>query len=434
MEPRRTPRPHPSYRLLLALLAPLLLGYTAWQALRERSLRYLRERCGFFRPAAAQRPLWLHAASVGELNAALPLIAALLDKTPAPALLVTTATPSSARLAAHKLPPQVSHAFLPLDFAGAIERFLAHFTPRCAVVMETELWPNLFAACARRAIPLCIVNGRLSGRTLHAPAWLRHRYRDALVDVGAILARSEADRDGFLALGAVAERVQVIGNIKFSAALGASADAAALPRPYVLAASTRDGEESLLLQAWQATEHGDRLLVIVPRHPKRLAQILRSLPLPRAQIAVRSADERITGSNVDSWATRAATRNGSRPCAAAISAVHAASAPHGLRPRPAGTPRPGRGGHRPPALRRVGAQPFRAPPGGNAPGPTLGNHALALGHDVEGDPHALRRRLHPNRPLVEVGGAHPHQPAGGRTAVQWPRVRRPNPGLAGRLE
>ncbi len=295
MEPRRTPRPHPSYRLLLALLAPLLLGYTAWQALRERSLRYLRERCGFFRPAAAQRPLWLHAASVGELNAALPLIAALLDKTPAPALLVTTATPSSARLAAHKLPPQVSHAFLPLDFAGAIERFLAHFTPRCAVVMETELWPNLFAACARRAIPLCIVNGRLSGRTLHAPAWLRHRYRDALVDVGAILARSEADRDGFLALGAVAERVQVIGNIKFSAALGASADAAALPRPYVLAASTRDGEESLLLQAWQATEHGDRLLVIVPRHPKRLAQILRSLPLPRAQIAVRSADERITG-------------------------------------------------------------------------------------------------------------------------------------------
>lgn len=294
MEPRRTPRPHPSYRLLLALLAPLLLGYTAWQALRQRSLRYLRERCGFFRDATPQRPLWLHAASVGELNAALPLIAALLEKIPTPTLLVTTATPSSARLAASRLPPQVSHAFLPLDFAGAVERFLAHFAPRCALVMETELWPNLFAACGRRAIPLCIVNGRLSERTLHAPAWLRHRYRDALAHVGAILARSETDRDGFLALGAVAERVQVLGNLKFSAALAATAAAAALPRPYVLAASTRDGEESLLLQAWQAAEHGDRLLVIVPRHPQRLAQIIRSLPLARAQIAVRSADETIT--------------------------------------------------------------------------------------------------------------------------------------------
>lgn len=288
---RRSANAPLGYRLLLALLAPLLFAYTAWQALRERSPRYLRERCGRFRTVAPSRPLWLHAASVGELNAALPLIAALLDRDPALALLVTTATPSSARLAARKLPPQVPHTFLPLDFRGAIERFLTHFAPRCALVMETELWPNLFAACARHAIPLQIVNGRLSQRTLHAPAWVRHLYRDTLSRVAAILARSETDRDGFIALGAAPEKIQVIGNIKFSALTDATAQPIALPRPYVLAASTRDDEEALLFQAWQAAEHGGRLLVIVPRHPQRLAAILKALTLPRDRIAVRSAGE-----------------------------------------------------------------------------------------------------------------------------------------------
>lgn len=291
MEPRRDIRPAPAYRLLLALFALPLLGYTAWQALRERSLRYLRERYGFHRAASPATPLWLHAASVGELNAALPLLAALREHHPALPLLVTTATPSSARLAARKLPSQVPHAFLPLDFAGAVDRFLDRVTPRCAVVMETELWPNLFAACARRTLPLVIVNGRLSRRTLHAPPWMRRLYCDALTHASAILARSDADRDGFLALGAAAEKVRVIGNIKFSAVGGTVLPAVALPRPYVLAASTRDGEEQRVFEAWRMAEHGGRLLVIVPRHPKRLAAILKALP--RTGVAVRSRGETI---------------------------------------------------------------------------------------------------------------------------------------------
>ncbi len=280
------------YRLLFALITPLLIGYTLWQALRGGGVRYLRERFGFYTDTTAARPLWLHAASVGELNAALPLIAALREQYRNRPLLVTTSTPSSARLASRRLPPEVRRAYLPLDWPGAVRRFLDNFRPGCALIMETELWPNLFAGCAERGIPLVIVNGRLSLRTLNAPQWLRRQYRCALHRVDAVLARSESDRTGFLALGAPAERLQVIGNLKFGADL-AAATPITLPRPYVLAASTRDGEEALVLQAWRERSRGGRLLVIVPRHPRRLATILREAGLPRTHIAVRSAGEAV---------------------------------------------------------------------------------------------------------------------------------------------
>ncbi len=288
-----SPSPLARYRLLLALVSPLLLGYTLWQALRHRDLRYLRQRLGFFPRMSGERPLWLHAASVGELNAALPLIEVLRREAPQRPLLLTTATPSSARLAARRLPAGVTHAYLPLDWRGAVGRFLTRVNPRCALVMETELWPNLFAACAERAITLVIVNGRLSLRTLNAPGWLCRQYRCALGRVDAVLARSDADRAGFLALGAPAERIQVIGNIKFS---GTASDVApiTLPRPYALAASTRDGEEVLVWQAWQRQPRGDRLLVVVPRHPQRRRTILRDLGLPPEQVALRSRGDVIT--------------------------------------------------------------------------------------------------------------------------------------------
>lgn len=282
------------YRLLFALLTPLLLGYTLWQAVREKSWRYLRERCGFYRSPVLHSPIWLHAASVGELNAALPLIRALRARQPQRPLLLTTTTVSSAHLAACHLPSDVLHAFLPLDWRSAVQRFLAHYRPHCALIMETELWPNLFAACSEHNIPLIIVNGRLSLRTRNAPRWLCRQYRCALNLTTAVLARSEADKAAFIALGAPAERVQVVGNIKFSATVQAATANLSLPRPYVLAASTRDGEEILLLRAWQQRERGERLLVIVPRHPKRLADILRDLALPPEQVAVRSRGEGIT--------------------------------------------------------------------------------------------------------------------------------------------
>jgi 3-deoxy-D-manno-octulosonic-acid transferase len=159
--------------------------------------------------------------------------------------------------------------------------------------METELWPHLYAACARAGVPLVIVNGRLSLRTLRAPLWLRRLYRDCLQQVSAILAISENDRTGFIALGAAAERVEVCGNIKFAAPPGSNPEAIALPRPYVLAASTREHEEKALLEAWRAAQTDGRLLVVVPRHPKRRAQILRDLAPFGLKVAVRSRGDAI---------------------------------------------------------------------------------------------------------------------------------------------
>ncbi len=278
------------YRLLLWLLAPLLLLHSWRHARREQEPGYVRARLGHG-PGGVQGALWLHAASVGEVNAALPLLRALASHRPNQALLLTTTTASGARIARENLPAGVEHRFLPLDFPAAITRFLARHQPTSALIMETELWPNLYRACARRGIPLLIINARLSARTLNRGPWLRALYRKTLAHTTAVLARSENDAAGFRALGA--RHVEVIGNIKFAAAPEAKALAPIpLGRPYVLAASTRAGEEALILAAWQ-TLRGQLaqppLLVIAPRHPQRREAILQALH--GEEVALRSRME-----------------------------------------------------------------------------------------------------------------------------------------------
>lgn len=281
------------YNLLLGLLLLPLAVFILWQALREKDLRYLRERFGFYPAVDGDRPIWLHAASVGEVNAALPLLETLSRHYPNTPLLLTTTTPSGARTAAAKLPPAVRHVYFPIDLHGAVRRFLNCHRPRCALVMETELWPNLYSRCGAENIPLLIVNGRLSARTCRARPWLRRLYSLCLQQVTAVLARSERDRISFIALGAPKERCEVIGNIKFAAAPStAGAVAIDLKRPYVLAASTREEEEKLLLKAWNECGAAGHLLVIAPRHPRRLSQILSDLK--GEAISVRSRGEAIT--------------------------------------------------------------------------------------------------------------------------------------------
>lgn len=281
------------YNLLLILLALPIAGYTLWQAFRERDFRYLRERLGFYPPATDKPPIWLHAASVGEVNAALPLIETLSHHYPDIPLLLTTSTPSGARTATSKLAPSVRHAYFPIDWRGAARCFLNRHRPLCALVMETELWPNLYQLCSVQSIPLIIINGRLSTRTLRTKPWLRRLYRLCLQQVTAVLARSEQDRISFLTLGASKEHCEAIGNIKFSAApTAASVEPIDLKRPYVLAASTREEEEKLVVAAWKSSGVVNRLLVIAPRHPKRLAQILGDLQ--DEAISVRSRGETVT--------------------------------------------------------------------------------------------------------------------------------------------
>ncbi len=282
------------YNLLLWTLSVPLSLFTVGQALRRGGWRYALQRLGWAYPRFTQRPIWLHAASVGEVVAALPLLERLQAREPNATMLITTATPSGALIAAARLPTQVIHAYLPLDWPGAVRRFVRATQPRCALIMETELWPNLYRRCHAADIPLVLVNGRLSARTLRAGAWMRSVYGATLAQVSAVLARSEADRAAFVELGAPVERVTVVGNIKFSAGT-VSHDMAPIrfDRPYLLAASTHHDEELQLARLWQDLAHKEYLLVIAPRHPQRAKAILEQWAPLHLNVAVRSRGEAV---------------------------------------------------------------------------------------------------------------------------------------------
>ncbi len=286
------------YRLLLRLLAPLILIFNAWQAARSGEWRLFRQRLGTGLPQRTDAPLWLHAASVGELIAAQPLIATLREHFSHIPIVVTTVTSTGATLAQQRLPTDVQHIYLPMDWPGATRRFLYAVKPRAALIMETELWPNLFANIAQQNIPLIIVNGRLSSRSRDAAAWIKKLYAVTLKKVSAILARSVDDANAYIQLGATADKVHLLGNIKWASTNNATeTQAIDLGYPYVLAASTHDNEEQQLAHIWKemAQQTQGRLLVIAPRHPQRRDDILKQLHKQylNQSIAVRSRGDTI---------------------------------------------------------------------------------------------------------------------------------------------
>lgn len=238
--------------------------------------------------AGAARPdnqlVWVHAASVGEAESALTVLAALGRLAPELSLLVTTGTVTSAAMLAGRLPgmglERVLHQFVPLDVPGWVERFLGHWRPNAGVFVESELWPNLVLACRRRRIPLMLVNGRMSARS--ARAWRRASglARAVLGCFAVVQAGSEADAKRFRALGA--QHVEVPGNLKRSApALPASEieltrlDKVLAGRPCWVAAATHPGEETLIGAVHQevAERYPELVTMVVPRHPERGAAV-----------------------------------------------------------------------------------------------------------------------------------------------------------------
>lgn len=276
----------------MVLLAIPLGLYTLWQAIRYKNSYYLQERLGLFRTDIIKsHDVWIHAASVGEVNAVMPLIHHMKDECKNISIILTTTTPTGAQIARKKLPPEYSCYFLPIDWPYGIARFLGSMRPACALIMETELWPNLFQACNDRNIPITIINGRLSNRTMNAWPWMKDIYATVLASTHAILARSQTDHDRFISLGASPNTTEVTGNIKFAPGPLPSKNVIQPGRPYVLAASTRDGEEKILVRTWKKLDTEGRLLVIVPRHPQRIQQILRDLEALNVEVAVRSKNE-----------------------------------------------------------------------------------------------------------------------------------------------
>lgn len=284
------------YRILNLMLWPLWFGYTLRIAWREKNFRYFMQRLGFFFPAQSGLPVWIHCASVGEVNTWLPLHQLLVRQYPDLQFVITTNTPTGAKIVTNQSLANTQHVFLPMDTFTAVWRFFYRIKPRLALVMETELWPELYRQCHENNIPLIIVNARLSHKTLDANDWLKNLYATALQQTSQILCRSQMDADAYVRLGAARDKVSVTGNLKFAAAgnLQPEPPKDFTDRSYVLAASTHADEEWQLAKMWQALNTQERLLVIAPRHPQRRDEILQQLQSLNMLIAVRSRGDAIT--------------------------------------------------------------------------------------------------------------------------------------------
>jgi 3-deoxy-D-manno-octulosonic-acid transferase len=267
------------YTLALWLILPVLLLRLLWRARRQPAyLEHVAERFGFYRQRIEGPCLWIHAVSVGETRAAEPLIRALRARHPGYRILLTHMTPTGRETGAALFGDTVTQCYLPYDYPGAVARFFGHFQPRLGLLMETELWPNLVACAVAQGLPLCLVNARLSERSARGYQRTGLLARDVLRGLYAVAAQTEADAQRLRALGA--QRVTVAGNLKFEVevpaeelARGAAWRASLGARPVILAASTREGEEAQLLEAWTAAPRGEVLLVIVPRHPQRFDEV-----------------------------------------------------------------------------------------------------------------------------------------------------------------
>jgi 3-deoxy-D-manno-octulosonic-acid transferase len=280
---------------------PLILVRLWWRGRREPGYRQaIGERFGRYAAAAPAKLIWLHAVSVGEARAAAPLVQGLRAALPDHTVLLTCTTAAGRDTLKQIHGDGALIAYLPYDLPGAVGGFLEHFQPRLGVLMETELWPNLLAACAARGVPVLLANARMSEKSARRYARWPALTRETLGRLAGVCAQSEADAARLRSLGA--QRVEVTGNLKFDAALDPAQLAAGrawreqVGRPVLLLASTREGEEELLLkEAGQAT--APPLIVVVPRHPRRfdevaqLAQARRSVqPLPGAETKVYLGD------------------------------------------------------------------------------------------------------------------------------------------------
>ncbi len=288
------------YSALWYLAVPLIGLRLAWRARRQPEyLQHVGERFGRYPTSMVGPLIWLHAVSVGETRASAPLVHALLDAHPDCSLLLTHMTPTGRATAAEifgNLGPRVQSAYLPYDFPWAVARFLHHFRPRIGVLMETELWPNLVEGCRRTGTPLAMVNARLSERSARGYRRAGSLARDAFGHLAAIGAQTEADGRRLTTLGA--RWLQVTGNIKFDItppeamlALGETFRNRIGPRQILLAASTREGEEGPLLEAFASQCPPEALLVLVPRHPQRFDEVARLVGRSGLKLQRRSSNE-----------------------------------------------------------------------------------------------------------------------------------------------
>ncbi len=289
------------YTLTLYLLTPFVVYRLAARGIKYHGyFARWRERFGFFADPGVRDSIWIHAVSLGEVNAAIPLIEALMRRYSDSQFVITTVTPTGSDRVLRLFGDRVFHVYLPYDLTTAVKRFLDRVRPRLAVIMETEIWPNLFMTCAERGISIVIANARLSEKSLRGYWPIQPLARRAIRCASFVAAQSASDYERLSRLGADASRLAIVGNLKFDLAVptgvrergAAFRVAAGGARPVWIAASTHEGEEMIVLKAHADVlrRFPDALLLLAPRHPERFKPVATACRAFGFRTATRSED------------------------------------------------------------------------------------------------------------------------------------------------
>ena len=276
------------YHTLTYILLPfLVLFWFAKSLLNKSYLDRLTQRFGFGYPKLNSGSIWIHAVSVGEVQASIPLVNELRQHYPYKEIIITTVTPTGSKQVKNIFKDAVRTSYIPFETNFAIKNFFNSIKPSVALIMETEIWPNLYKECGSRGIPLILVSARISEKSLINYKRFLPLFRDTLSHGILIAAQSQIDADRFLALGASKDRTWIMGNIKFDFKLPEEILTKAkiyrskiFPRRHIwIAASTHEHEEEIILEAHKniSKKIENLLLILVPRHPERFAKITQIL-------------------------------------------------------------------------------------------------------------------------------------------------------------
>lgn len=289
-----------AYSLLMYALTPLTLIHLVSRGFNQREyFQRWSERFAMYRVPAKVPCIWLHAVSVGEVNAITPLLKRLREDYPDTPLLITTTTPTGSARVKALFGNEVQHVYLPYDTPGAVNYFLNYFQPKIAIIMETEIWPNLFAEIGERNIPLLIVNARLSERSMRGYRMIAWLMNIAMQAVTQIAAQSSVDLKRYQKLGIRSDQGQVTGNLKFDVELPTQLSeqarhwrAAWGDRPVWIAASTHPEEEAIVVSAHRKIreQYPNALLLWAPRHPERFESVMELVGDARWRVANRVVD------------------------------------------------------------------------------------------------------------------------------------------------
>ncbi len=293
------------YTLLFYILTPFILLRLLWRGIKapEYKKRWL-ERFAIYPKKFPRKVIWIHAVSVGEAEAVFPLVKQLQTHYPLDNFLVTTTTPTGSSRVKAVLADTVSHVYLPYDMPHVINRFIKTFEPKIALIMEKEIWPNLYAGCAKKNISLMIINARLSASSARGYKKIPGLVKPALKTVSWIATQTAEDNLRFVEIGAKQERISVAGNLKFDLAIDeivikqaqALKQQLFLDRFVWIISSTHDKEEEIFFDIYPQLKKKipELLLVVVPRHPERFESVNQLAQIMQLKTSIRSAKHQCT--------------------------------------------------------------------------------------------------------------------------------------------